>query len=300
MRDRHSTGTWLTSLTMLWACSGDPIDPAAPAPAEDVPLESAAEALAEGDAASVAQSADAAPAVEPNTPPNRGSGGERGVEEGRVVGDPGPEDGAPEVPRALPSFYDAAGMAQIHYALTGTGVPVLLQRRVGIDPVIQLDYARAHDEASAAERRAALAAEGWRDYPPEPAPELASAYALDFRDRSRLVKDATPWDSCPFLVATELEDPMDPRHDDPAARPPEDSIFEPVVCVVEPKELDAVVRRVVLARLAADRAAPCRRLARVGPTEMAELKVRPTEVVELRRHCKALLKKLRLHGPLEP
>lgn len=251
------------------------------------------------DAADVAdaQPEDAPDASDPDDAPDTAGAADAGDAQCRVA-----DCGSTAPPPVLPSFFDAAQMVQVTRMMEGTGIPVLLQRRRAGDPVIELDYARVDTEEDATARRRLLGDEGWEAWPPSPAPELAGVYAHDRAERARGVRGAVSWGGCPYLVVGEYSDPMDPRHDaaTPVPKKRGTDKDERVVCVTTPDELEEHVRDVVIARLARDRAAPCRRLQSLRPVDLAALHARPNEVRELRAWCANLLSKLRLHGALEP
>ena len=143
-----------------------------------------------------------------------------------------------------------------------TGVLVRVFKRPMTSGVIEVFEAFAADEGSAAQHKAELSADGWRSWPPSPAPELANALA----DAHPALKD------CPFLFAASDE--------------PKDALEDPVrtvTCYKTVAEIAVALERERVLQYKYGMALPCQELRRISEKEWH----RPT-VLRLRAHCKAM------------
>ncbi len=118
------------------------------------------------------------------------------------------------------------------------------------------------DQTTAQERTAALVAQGWRPWPPWPAPELASALA-----------DAHPGlKECPYLLAASDE--------------PKDLLVRPdrtVTCFESVAQMEEALEREAVIRFHQGQAVPCVELRSIKIKDLKQARVRA-----LMHRCRAM------------
>ncbi len=150
------------------------------------------------------------------------------------------------------------------------GVSVRMYRRPMTSGVLEVHSERVANEATATERRSEMKADGWSDWPPMPAPELAETLAYAHPELA----------NCSYLM--------------PVTREPKDITDEPVrtvTCFEDVEEVEAALEREQVLGHQRGQAIPCLELRSIRPADMAKPRIR-----ELRARCRQLGLSFELRG----